>query len=268
MEQDQGRKRKKGILPLILVIILAFLAGILGMRFYYQKSYGPYTSDYKISKQESDDGKSEKIKQEKVPYTVQVDFGDTLMEEAQKENKLQIMTRETTTPYTAKKEGLFSWPVFKQTKVMVFHGKGTYTVDLSQITSEDISVNNNTETITIRIPEPVCTVDYLPEETEFFDTSNGLLRFGEMQLTPEIQNEMEKKGKALLEEKFASDTESTALAEKYAAMAVKEDYQKVVNAAVKAAVSEANDDFAKPVIYTIEVVIDSSVDATSSAASN
>jgi hypothetical protein len=195
----------------------------------------------------------EVVVQQKVPYVVDVYFGDALFEEARKESKLIVMTREGSTSYVAEKEGAFGWDVFSQKKAMIFHGKAEYTVDLSQLDSDDIKIDSTKHIITITIPEPELSVEYLPEETEFFDTTNGFLSFGEMNITPEMSNELAVSGKERLKDEFQNDDESWAAARKFAEITVKELYEPVVRSVIDATVKEKDDVYAIAPRYDIVV---------------
>lgn len=196
------------------------------------------------------------IVQEKVPYTVSVNFEDVFLSETQRQQKLQIMTQKVSASYTTTKSGLFNWGIFSQTKAMVFHGVGTYTVDLAAIGTEAFVVDDENQKITIHIPAPELSVEILPEKTEFFDTSNGLLRFGEMQLTPEAMAEIEVLGKEKLTAELVRDNESAESARRFAKLSVQEIFQPIVTAQITASVKAANDKYAVPVYYTVEVEID------------
>ncbi len=195
------------------------------------------------------------VEQQKVPYVVEVDFTPVLLGEAQLEKKLIIMSQRATTSETAKKAGLFSFPLFKQTKAIIFHGEGTYFVDMSSMTSCDFVVDNEKRTITIYIPKPELTVKLLPEETEFFDSANGTLRFGEMEITPEAMTTLEAQGIARITDTLESDENTWEMAEKFAKLSVKEIYEPLVIAQVDAAVQDADDEYAIPAYYTIIVEI-------------
>lgn len=195
------------------------------------------------------------ITQQQVPYVVHVDFRPVLLGEAQLEKKLQIMTQKATAPQIATKDGLFSLSVFKQTKAIIFHGEGSYYVDLSSLTSKDFDIDDVNRSITINIPKPQLSVKLLPEETEFFDSSNGILRFGEMEIPPEQMTTLETQGIARITEILESDTNTWETAIRFAKLSVKEIYEPLIAAQVDEAVKNAADEFAIPAYYTITVSI-------------
>ncbi len=195
------------------------------------------------------------IAQKHVPYVLEVDFSPALLQEAQHEQKLIIMTRKASVPVVAKKEGLWKLPVFKQTKAIIFYGEGTFFVDLSSLSNNDFIIDNEKKAITINIPKPQLSVKLLPDETEFFDSSNGILRFGEMQIAPETMMTMESEGIDRLTETLEADSNTWEAAERFAKLSVKELYEPFIKAQVDAAVQNAADEYAIPPQYTITVEI-------------
>ncbi len=123
------------------------------------------------------------------------------------------------------------------------------------MTNSDFEVDNENRIITIYIPEPELTVKLLPEETEFFDSANGALRFGEMEITPETMTTLQIQGIARITDSLESDTGTRETAERFAKLSVKEIYEPLVIAQVDAAIQDADDEYAIPAYYTINVEI-------------
>lgn len=260
------------VISLLIVFVFAFIAGdfldlnvasILGLSRKSAKTEHapvsePYTADEVVEVEvitpidDSGSGTIE-IVQQQVPYVVHVEFRPVLLGEAQLEKKLLIMTQKATAPQTAKKDGLWSIPVFKQTKVIIFHGEGNYTVDLSSLSSRDFEIDDDNRNITINIPKPQLSVKLLPQETEFFDSSNGMLRFGDMEITPELMTTLESQGIERITEILESDTNAWDTAIRFAKLSVKEIYEPVIKAQIDEAVKRAEDEYAIPAYYTITV---------------
>ena len=220
----------------------------------------PYTAeevvDVKTIEDFDSNGAGEvEISQQMVPYVVSVDFAPVLLKEAQLEKKLIIMSQNVTASEIATKTGLFSWTVFNQSQAIIFHGEGTYYVDLSYMTDDDFIVDNEKKVITIKIPKPELSVRLLPDETEFLTTSNGSLRFGPMEITPEIMTTIEIQGLKSIEAKLLSDRNTMETAYKFAKLSVKEIYEPLIKAQVDAAVRDAADEYAVGANYTIIVEI-------------
>ena len=193
--------------------------------------------------------------QQKVPYVVEVDLYPVLFEQKKKKKELIIMSQKATASQTAKKKGLWSLPVFKQTQAILFHGEVTYTVDLSSLSPNDFMIDKDNKTITITIPKPKLSVKLLQNETEFFDSSNGILRFGQMEISAEDLTELQNQGIQKITEDFEADKNNWETVERFAKLSVKEIYEPLIAAQVDAAVKNANDEFAIPAYYSISVVI-------------
>lgn len=258
----------------LFLIVLAFFVGdhygtsIISKLGFRSRSHtqeslpdtGPHTSDQVIDKEilepfDKDGNGSVEYKQQRVPYTLKVDFSPVVFQEALREKKLIIMTQNATASETAEKNGLFKLPFFKQTKAIIFHGEGTYHVDLSSLSDSDFLIDNDKKSITISIPQPELSVKLLPKKTEFFDSSNGLLRFGEMQIPPEMMTELEADGIEQITKSLESDTNIHEIVEKFTKLSVKEIYEPLVKAQVDAAVKNADDEYAIAPYYTINVEI-------------
>lgn len=271
-----GKLIKKffAFLVLFLVILGAFFAGdyfdfnlpsMLGLSPKYHTAEPlpdtePHTAEEVVEVEtvvpidEAGSGSVE-IVQQKVPYVLDVDFAPVLLKEAHLEKKLIVMTQRATASEIAKKDGLFKLPVFKQTKAIIFHGEGTYFVDLSSLSNNDFVIDKENRTITIYIPKPQLTVKLLSNETEFFDASNGSLRFGEMEITPESMTTLETQGIARIREVLESDEKAWDTAKKFAKLSVKEIYEPLVAAQIESALQNAADEYAIPAYFTIFVEI-------------
>lgn len=248
-------KKRSGFVILLLLVFFAAAGLIAGDYFNILSKVGLPSHTAQDAVDVNTENGTTEITQEHVPYVLKVDFGSTLLQEAQHEQKLIIMTRKASVPVVAKKEGLWKLPVFKQTKAIIFCGEGEFFVDLSSLSSDDFVIDNQDNTITIFIPKPEFSVNLLHEETEFFDASNGILRFGEMQITPEAMEALELEGIDKLTKTLEEDANTRENAERFAKLSVKELYEPLIKAQIDAAVQNAADEYAIPPQYTINVEI-------------
>lgn len=193
------------------------------------------------------------ITQENVPYPVYVDYGEVILGTASQECDLRIMTRSVQVSDEISKDGLFGWDVvFGQTQGVVYHANVDYFVDLGELDIDDILVNEREHTIRITVPYPTHEVNLVPEEYEFFDSSNGLLRFGEMQITPEIQTQLESNARTRIEANISEDDASWTIVEDYARLSIENLFQTSVNAQTNENL-EASEDNAQFVYYDVIV---------------
>ena len=84
--------------------------------------------------------------------------------------------------------------VFKKLISIDFYGTGIYTVDLSKLDKENVLIEPLT-TITFKLPKPKVKSITLNEDKTVFKTENGLLRFGDIKLTPAENQLLNKKSK-------------------------------------------------------------------------
>ncbi len=85
-------------------------------------------------------------------------------------------------------------PWFRKTQTVHMYGTASYSVDLSRVTKDMIAVSQQERKITVTIPHAVLrdvTVDYA--KTTFDEIDRGIFGWGDIKLTPEQQNEVEKK---------------------------------------------------------------------------
>lgn len=260
--QLMGRKDKsdenmsfKVVLALIVILIITVV--VLAVMLALTGKKTPHTSTESVEVSHNIDNKSYTLSDGAMPYEVNVKFGDALLKEAKQDKKLIIMTQEVVMPYTAESEGFIKLDAFSKSQGMVFYGKAEYTVDLSDLGTDSFEVDNENKKITIHIPRPEAEVNFQPGKAKFFDTSNGILSFGQLKLTNEQHNELENVALGLLRSKVASDEESRQTAERYARLSVKEIYEPVIRQMENAAVKAENNPLAIAPHYEVEVVTDS-----------
>ena len=194
------------------------------------------------------------ITQENVPYPVYVDYGEVILGTASQECNLIIMTRPVQVTDNISKDGLFGLrEVFGQTQMVVYHGEAEYSVDLSELNQEDYVINEREHTIRITVPYPTFRVIPNVEDYEFSDPSNGVLRFGALQLTPEAQAELEANAISKMYESVDADAETWTIAEDYARLSIENLFQTSIDAQTNINLRNA-DDNAQFVYY--DVIVD------------
>lgn len=76
--------------------------------------------------------------------------------------------------------------VFKKLQNISFTGKGVYVVDLSSLKSTNISIDSSNNVLTVKIPKPKVELVTIDESKTVYETpEKGLLRFGDIKLTPQ-----------------------------------------------------------------------------------
>ena len=96
--------------------------------------------------------------------------------------------------------------IFKKIQKVHFYGTGNYSVDLSTINKKNININKVTNTISITIPKPVVdSISIDRDKTTYEGTDNGLFRFGDIKLSADEYNIIEKEVKTRMTEKLKND---------------------------------------------------------------
>ena len=121
---------------------------------------------------------------------------ESLVKEIKNVNKIIPLEVELSKTVTIDK----SWgelEILKKYKRIRFFANCSYSIDLSQITTDDINIDNKNKELNIILTKPeIFSININRKKTEYEESSNGLLRFGEIKLTSEefdlIQEEVNK----------------------------------------------------------------------------
>jgi len=119
--------------------------------------------------------------------------------------------------------------VFRKSQKVTFHGSGIYTTDLAEIDYEDVMLDEGSKRILIKMNRPsVRLVNLNEEKTEFNDVETGVLRFGNVKMTPEESEILRKVAKDKMNEELNSE-ENLARASLHAESAINELFSKVLD---------------------------------------
>lgn len=93
--------------------------------------------------------------------------------------------------------------IFKKMQNISFTGKGVYVVDLSLLKSSNVSIDSNNNILTVKILKPKVELVTIDESKTVYETpEKGLLRFGDIKLTPEEHEIMIENVKKAMREKM------------------------------------------------------------------
>lgn len=97
--------------------------------------------------------------------------------------------------------------ILKKYKNIKYFAVCSYMIDLSKISTNDISINNTNKIISITIPNPqIYLIDFDYDKTKYEESINGLLRFGNISISPEDSIRIERDVKIKLKEKMLEDS--------------------------------------------------------------
>lgn len=242
------------ILPWTILIL------IIGILFYFKANekwiFAPQiqyiTDDNPVNVEEKSDGSTE-LTQKNVPYSITSEEIKTeLVGKAKQKKEFIVMEQPVTVGKQEKKEGLFKASVFRQTQYIEYNGIGKYTIDMNDFSESNIEVDDNNKKIIITLPEPKLNVEFT--DMKAYDTSNGFLTFGEMDLTSDMQNELIQKAVTNMEEKLTTDETLKSNAMRYAEMSVESLFQPVINT-VQNNIKEQDENRDIKWCYTVEANI-------------
>ena len=138
-------------------------------------------------------------------YTA-ADFQEAVLGGASEHQELIVMEQPLSISTTITRAGLGNFPIFSKMKDVTYYGSGIYTVDLSRMDKAHIQVHEDLRTVTVTIPHAVLQyVNTDVTKTEFEDTEKGFLAFGDIKLTAEETNELEKSVYHAMHERLDSE---------------------------------------------------------------
>ena len=129
-------------------------------------------------------------------YTV-ADFADAVLGKKQELKKLEVYSREVSDVATLTEAGLFRIKAFSKYQYITYNGTAIYTVDLSGLSKDNISLDEEKKIVTLTVPDVVLEPINIPsEQIEFGDVEkNTVFAFGDIKLTPENQAKVETEAK-------------------------------------------------------------------------
>lgn len=121
----------------------------------------------------------------KTDNSMDIISGESLINEIKNTNKLIPLEVELSKIITIDKS-IGNLEILEKYKRINFFANCSYYIDLSIINDEDLKISKEDSTLDISIPKPeVFTITILRDKTIYEDTSNGLLRFGDIKFTSE-----------------------------------------------------------------------------------
>ena len=157
-----------------------------------------------------------------------VDFSKVILGEAKRQTLLIVDEQEVSINSTITNAGFLDIGIFSKNQSVTYYGTGTYTIDLSQLTEDDISLDDSTFTVTVTVPYPeLHSVAFDPNKTVVGDVDRGWLAFGDITMTSDEQKKVEEEAvKRLTEELSESDCFDKAA--RYAKLSATELFQPII----------------------------------------
>ena len=224
--------RRSGIFSSVLTVILVIAVFLAARKVFYLEDL--------LKREVPVEGHDMTLENEGLFGYTAADFAQALLGDASQLKKLEVYSREVSDAATITNAGLLKLKAFTKTQILTYHGTANYTVDLSRLSEEDISVEESDEEnihkVKIQIPHAVREEINIPSDRiEFGDVDKGLLALGQIRLTAEETAKVQTEARSRMEEKLKED-KVTEEADRFAVMSVWEIYHPLI-----AAVSPAYD---------------------------
>ena len=113
------------------------------------------------------------------------DFSNAILGESREKSDFVVLEQDVTVTSRVS-QALANLALFEKSQIIRSYGTGVYTVDLSQLDEQDVTLDEATRTVTVAIPHAklsYVTADV--EKTEYEETQKALFAFGEIKLTNE-----------------------------------------------------------------------------------
>lgn len=191
-----GFRRFKWILRIVLILLA--VAAIL---YFLPRVKAFFTPSVDLTLPDSLSGM---LPDEELGYN-KIDFSNAVLGESRKKSDFVVLEQDITVT-TRVSQALANLALFEKSQTILSYGTGVYTVDLSELSADDITVDETLATVTIRIPHPTLayvTVDL--EKTEYDDTKKALFAFGDIKLTNEQTNLLEQNIDDAMRAELATD---------------------------------------------------------------
>lgn len=132
-----------------------------------------------------------------------VNFKEPIIEQFRKESQLVVSSVDAVIELELKQTGVIDVAFLNKSQVIKYRGTGRFYIDMSDMSEDNITVDEENKTVTIEIPHTkLIPVDIDPDRFESQDAKKGLLAFGDLKFTPVEYNNLQTECKNKLEGKI------------------------------------------------------------------
>ena len=209
LKQAERRGRRKGWFARIRTFILGIIIGMLLLTVFTAYMHGLAVKDAfraLFTTETAVENHDLTLINHRIFGFKVADFADAVLGDEEQLKKLEVYSREVSAVATLTQAGLFNIKAFSKYQVITYNGKAVYTVDLSGLTADDITLDEETRTVTMKVPAPVLEPINIPSENiQFGEVEKEAFAFGNIKLTPEQQSEVETQAKARMLKKLEDE---------------------------------------------------------------
>ena len=160
-------------------------------------------------------------------YTA-ANFQEAILGDSEKLKKLEVFQQEVSDVSTITETGFINWGIFTKNQLITYNGTAVYTVDLSTLTENDITINEEEKIITLLIPHAQQEEINIPEDKiQFGATDGGLLAFGDIKMTAEQASQVQAGAREKMMAKLQEDNVQET-ADRFAKLTVWEMYSPII----------------------------------------
>ena len=203
-------QQKSSFSKIFTSFIVGILCGILILTLMtahvYKKSFLNALKSF-VQVEESVENHDLTLENHGIAGYVVADFADAILGEKKQLKKLEVYSVDVSDVATLTKAGLGKIKALSKYQYITYNGTAVYTVDLSALNEDSFSLDEESKTLTITVPEPVLEPINIPsEDIEFGEVKrNSILAIGDIETSVEEQNEVETKAKEKMKEKLEKD---------------------------------------------------------------
>ena len=214
------------IIPIVLIVLIA-----VGAAFYVRYTFRSGLNDFKEQLTAGSGAESHDLVLENSGFLgyKAADFYDAILGDTKQLKKLEVYEAKVSDATKITDAGIGGLAIFTKTQLVTFNGTAKYTVDLSKINKDSITVDKTHKTVKLVIPHAEREEINIPSsEMEFGDTEHGWLAFGEVSLSPEENAKLESGARERMEHKLVELNEQEK-ADKFAKMSVWDIFQPMIS---------------------------------------
>ena len=209
LKQAERRGRRKGWFARIRTFILGIIIGMLLLTAFTAYMHGLAVKDAfraLFTTETAVENHDLTLINHRIFGFKVADFAEAVLGDEEQLKKLEVYSREVSDVATLTQAGLCKIKAFSKYQVITYNGKAVYTVDLSGLTADDITLDEETKTVTMKVPAPVLEPINIPSESiQFGEVETEAFAFGNIKLTPEQQAEVETQAKERMLQKLEAE---------------------------------------------------------------
>lgn len=227
----QGSKGARGgIRPLETIKTIILIAMIVGIGWMVYR-FNSFTGNLKdiVSRDIPVEERDLTLNNQGILGYTAADFQEAILGDSKQLKKLEVFTTDISGAATLVDTGLANLKVFTKTQLLNYKGTVTYTVDLGELSKDDITLDEEAMTVHLKIPHAVQgDININENDLEVGDVDRGLLGIGEISMTPDENQKLQSEARNKMQEKL-DEEKVIEEADRFAKMSVWEIYQPIID---------------------------------------